>query len=509
MSRRDRSERSDHDSRAARITKISSLVATAALALCVTGCPSVATTQGARPPAADKWYQRAKADYGSADVGEARDSIKKALAIVPNDPAVRTLAARIALAGLDYAEALRLLKGIKGSDAAGLRGRALWYNGELEAAADELDSMLNDPEIVDDWAKGVSKLARRGAGRTPFALSGALLAAVELTHVNPVAPFFVVPVEIDGESALALIATGNAEVYLDSSTRPEPAWVSMRFGQKLEVHDVPALTQDLSGFTKQVGAPIKALIGVNLLRHLHTTMDYDGHQFVVRTFSPPPPPDATRVDLSYIRGGGMILRGKFGGERGEPVSLLLDTSMTFPLALDEGGWKKAGSVAKDLKLIPQDPEQKLREGLVPMVRLGAFDVPKVPGVYGTPVDKIEKQIGLDIDGLIGTSLLAPFRVTFADQGRMMWIEDTTILLQRMLSESARGQGPDEPPPDFGPGGLPDPVSPFGPPPGPGPGPSLKLPPAPGGGNPAPPPSPSPGANSPPGGAKPQRKAPER
>ncbi|UQA62119.1 tetratricopeptide repeat protein [Polyangium aurulentum] len=484
-------------------SRIESLVVVAAATLMLTGCPSAGSLQNGRPAAADKWYQRAKQDFQTAEVEEARDSIKKALAIVPNDPEVRKLAARIALARLDYAETVRLLKGVKGSEASGLRGRALWYSGDLEAAADELDAMLNDPDVVDDWAKGITKLARRGAGRTPFALSGALLASTELPHVNPYTPFFVVPVEIDGESALALVATGNAEVVLDSATRPEPSWISMRFGQKLEVHDVPALTQDLSGVSKQMGAPIKALLGVNLLRHLHATLDYDGRQFVARTFSPPPPPEATRVDLSYVRGGGMILRGKFGGERGESVSLLLDTSMTFPLALDEGGWKKAGHVAKELKLVPEDPDQKLREGVVSMVRLGAFDVPKVPGVFGTPVGQIEKALGLDIDGVLGTGLIAPFRVTFGDGGRHMWIEDTTAQLQRIMAESAsRPPAPaNEPDPLMGPG---DPLSPFGPSPigGGGAGaPTLKVGPSPAPGGAAPPADnkkPAPGGNTPAG-----------
>ena len=160
----------------------------------LTGCPTVGSLQTARPPTAEKWFQRAREDYRTADIDDARDSVKRALTIVPNDPEVRTLAARISLAELDYAETLRLLKGIKGSTASGLRGRAYWYNGDLDAAADELDKLLEDPDIVDDWAKSITKLARQGTGRTPFALSGALLASTELPHVNPYAPFFIVPV---------------------------------------------------------------------------------------------------------------------------------------------------------------------------------------------------------------------------------------------------------------------------------------------------------------------------
>ncbi len=469
------------------------------------GCPTAGSVQTARPPTAEKWYQRAKDDYRAVDIDDAKDSVKRALAIVPNDPDVRTLAARISLAELDYAETLRLLKGIKGSTASSLRGRAHWYNGDLDAAADELDKLLSDPDIVDPWAKGVTKLARQGAGRTPFALSGALLAVTELPHVNPYAPFFIVPVEIDGESALALIATSNAEVVLDNKTRSEPSWISIRFGGKLEVRDVPALTEDLSGLSKQLGAPIKALLGVNLLRHLHATLDYEGQQFVARTFSPPQPPEATRVNLSYIRGGGMILRGKFGGERGQPFSVLLDTSVYFPLELDEAAWKKAGTETKDLRLVPDEPTQQLRTGVIRTMRIGAFDVPPVEGIYGrTPFDQFEKQLSVDIDGIMGTGFLAPFRITFGDQGRMMWMEDPTVALARMIAAS-QNRGPEDELPPQGLPGMPDPLNPLGPGPSlPGMDPSMRTP--------APPLGPGPGVEPtppPPGGTKPQRNAPER
>ncbi|WP_437929698.1 hypothetical protein WMF37_10670 [Sorangium sp. So ce291] len=403
----------------------------------------------ARPPAAEKWLARARQEFQSADLDNARDAVAKALTIVPADTDARLLAGRIALARLDYGEALRLLKGVAGSEAAGLRGRALWYKGDLDAAADELEAMLDDPDVVDDWAKSIAKLARRGAGRAPFTISGGLLAAVEMPHVSPAAPFFVVPVEIDGESALAMVSTGTGEVVLDSSTRKEPSWVSLRFDRKLEINDVPALTQDLSGISKQMGAPIKALLGVNLLRHLNATIDYSGRQFVVRSFSPPAPPDATRVDLAFIKGGGMVLRSSVGPDKTVQGPLLIDTSMTFPIALDKEGWKKAGFDADGLKRVEQDPEQKLKQGVVPMLRLGALEIPKVPGVYGAPLQAVEKQLQLDLDGVIGAGLLAYFRITFGDGGRLMWIEDDAAM-NKVLRGGApapadEGQAPAAPP----------------------------------------------------------------
>ena len=420
------------------------LVIALGLALAV-GCSPAVSPENDRPQAAEKWFRRAQEAFQVADIEEARDSIQKALVISPQDPEVRMLAGRIALARLDYAETLRLLKGVKSSEASGLRGRALWYKGELDAAADELEELLNDPDIKDEWAKSIAKLARRGAGRTPFTISGGLLTPVEMPHVSPTDPFFVVPLEIDGESALALIATGNAEVVLDSTTRQEPSWVSIRFGKRLEVHDVPALAQDLSGLSKSLGAPIKALLGVNLLRHINATIDYGGRQFVARSFAPPAPPNATRVDLAYIRGGGMVLASSLGAEKGAYASLLVDTAMSFPLALDKEGWKKAGIDSATLKLLPQTQEG-LRGGVVPMLRIGAYDVPKVPGIFGAPIADIEKLLTLNIDGVVGAGLLAHFRITFGDGGRLMWIEDHTAV-ERMLNRGA----PQGPPPPAAPG----------------------------------------------------------
>src|SRR5262249_19548644 len=107
-------------------------------ALTIGGCPL--TPYNSPPEKAEGWDQRAQRARLEADFQEAHDSAEKALAIVPEDPQVRVLAAHVALTSLDYAEVLRLLKGIKSTEASALRGRAFWYKGELEAAADELDA---------------------------------------------------------------------------------------------------------------------------------------------------------------------------------------------------------------------------------------------------------------------------------------------------------------------------------------------------------------------------------
>jgi hypothetical protein len=399
-----------------------------ALAAALSACPEPRTPAGpTRPPLAQKWFDRAKGDYVSANIDDAADEIRSAMQAAPDDAELKIWGGRIALARLEFAEAVRILTGVGTSEARGIRGRAHWYAGEIDAAADELEAMLQDPDVRDPWAKDIAALARRGAGRKPFQMSGGIVAPTEMPRVFRTS--LVVPIEIDGEQGLALIATGTPEVMLDSTTRKEASWVSLRFGGRIEVKDVPARVQDLSAISRQMNAPIKALLGINLLRHLNATIDFTGSQFVVRNYVPPPPPNATRVPLYYFKGGGMVLRSALKAEKDPaPASLLVDSVFDYPIALDEAGWKKAGIDVAQLQATPQDP--KLKQGLVPIVRLGAFDIPGVPGVFGPPptdrLADIEKGLDVDLDGMLGSAMLAEFSVTLTEDGRGMWLEFTPM-----------------------------------------------------------------------------------
>jgi hypothetical protein len=388
------------------------------------GCAAAGPGEAEWPPLAKKWFERAQSSFQAGDVEDAETAIENALHADQHRPEIRVLAARVALSRLDYAKVVTLLKDVEGTEASSIRGRAWWYAGDVEQAADELERLVADPEVRDPWATEIAKLSRRGIGRKPFALSGAMVAVSEMPRMGTAA--LIVPLEISGEPALGLIDTSTAEMKLDSSKGSEPSWVSLRFGEKddkLEVRDVPALPQDLSGISRRVNLPIRALLGVNLLRHLHPTVDFMGGQFVARNFEAPPPPEATAVKLSYVRGGGMLLRGAVGSATAQqPASLMIDTSQMFPVQLDDGGWTKAGVPLSSLRAIPN--QGTLRQGVLPLLRLGAFDVPSVPGVAGNEsIKDRENSLGIDLDGLVGSGLFAGFRVTLVDGGRTMWLED--------------------------------------------------------------------------------------
>lgn len=384
------------------------------------GCGPTLPEEAEWPPLGKKWYERAQHSYRNGDIEDAEIACENALKVVSDRAEVRQLAAQVALAQLEYDRAVQLIRGMKGKEASAIRSRAYWYAGKVAEASDELDLLLADPEVRDPWASEVAKLARQGRGRKPFELSGGLLAVTEMPRVGTTS--LIVPLEVDGEPALAMIATDVAEAVVDSSSGKESSWVQLRFGERVEVSDVPAMARDLSRISRQLNAPIKMLIGVNLLRHLHATFDFGGGQFVVRTFEPPPPPAATTLHVNYVRGGGMVLRGAFAVDDAAPqASFLVNTSMTYPIALDKQGWEKAGVSLSSLSAVPN--ADSVKQGTLPLLRLGAFEVPGVPGVLGGPVQEMEKGLDIELDGLLGSGLLAAFRVTLVDRGKTMWLED--------------------------------------------------------------------------------------
>jgi tetratricopeptide (TPR) repeat protein len=421
--------------------------------------PASGSRMPTRPPLVKQWFDRAEASYRAADFDDAREAARQALGVAPQDGEIRTLAGRIALVRLDYAEALKVTEGVESSDAHSIRGRAFWFSGDLEHAADELEALLADPSVKDPWAHDVAALARHGSGRHPFEIGGGFVASVDMPRMIDrisLGTANVVPCELDGERILALVATGTSEVLLDSSSRHDPTWVSLRF-DRLEVKDVPALVQDLSPISRQIGVPIQAMLGAQLLRHAHVTFDRRGDQFVIRRQDASPPPDASRVPLYYLRGGGMVVRANVTTKPDDFIPLFVDSTRLFPLALQDEAWKRAGVDLKSLASVPDAPAVK--RGLVPTFRMGGFDLPHMPAIGGVDLDELSSGIDVALGGVVGADLLSYFRVTFADEGRFIWMEpDPTVL-------GPQGSGDDGAPPPAAPPAA-APPAPATPPPNP-------------------------------------------
>jgi hypothetical protein len=424
---------------------VNPLVLAGALLAAAACGPGLGPNAAGRTPLADQWLKRAQTSYKSGDFDDAYDAGKHALDAAPRDVEIRTLEARVALTKLDFNEALRVTEGLQSTEAHSIRGRAHWYLGDIEQAADELEAMLQDPSVKDAWARDVARLARQGSGRHPFEMEGSIVAQVDMPRVVaqvPLGAAHVVPCELEGDRILALIATGTSEVIVDVNSRREPAWVNLRFSDLVEVKDVPALTQDLSAISHSLGVPIKALLGANLLRHVHATFDRRGDQFVVRKQDATPPPEATRVPLWYVRGGGMTLRASVTSRDDGDSAMAVDSSRFLQpglLALEDSIWKKAGIDVRTLTPMPDSPN--VRRGFLPSLKLGGIDLVKVQALEGLDFGELQSAMDVDIGGLVGAELLANFRVTFADEGRFMWIEADPTAIERPAPRPSPSSAP--------------------------------------------------------------------
>jgi hypothetical protein len=214
------------------------------------------------------------------------------------------------------------------------------------------------------------------------------------------------------------------------------------------------------------------MLGANLLRHAHATFDRRGDQFIVRRQDPSPPPDASRVPLFYMRGGGMLMHAGIT-QADANVALLTDSARLYPVFLTDAAWQKAGVDPKTLSPFPGMPDVK--RGVVPTFRLGGFDLAKLPAVAG--IDSSEMaSFDVDLAGVVGAELLAFFRVTLADEGRFMWLEPDPTLVGALQQTPAR-PGSQLPPSAPPPAGSPPPPASTAPSAGPSPAPPASARPA--------------------------------
>jgi hypothetical protein len=164
----------------------------------------------------------------------------------------------------------------------------------------------------------------------------------------------------------------------------------------------------------------------------------------------------------------MTLRGLFTATpEGGETPLLVDSSRFLMLALQDDTWKKAGVDPKTLTPLADAPN--IRRGPVPNFKLGGFDLSRMPAMQGLEMGEFQQTLDVNVGGVVGAELLAFFRVTFADEGRFIWIEPDPSLLAPPPVQ--RGAAPGGPPPM-----KPDPDSSAAPPPPPPP--TTAAPPAP-------------------------------
>ncbi|MBK7396528.1 MAG: hypothetical protein IPJ34_09570 [Myxococcales bacterium] len=199
----------------------------------------------------------------------------------------------------------------------------------------------------------------------------------------------------------------------------------------MEFRDVPALVEDLSGYSQQQ-VPIGALIGANFLRRLHATFDRGADQLVLRRDDPPNPPTLTRLPVAWVRGGGMVVRATIKKE--------FELSGGLGSTAARRGASRSPSppgrfVGVDVSKMQTYNDTKYER--LTNIKLGALDLGPAVGVSGaTAIEDKLKQLDVTTIGALGMTFLGAMRVSLVENGRTMWIEtdqDTSGILAPNLN----------------------------------------------------------------------------
>lgn len=122
----------------------------------------------------------------------------------------------------------------------------------------------------------------------------------------------------------------------------------------------------------------------------------------------------------------MLLRATVTARAEDTIALFVDSTRPFPLLLEDAAWRRAGVDVKSLASLPDSPTVK--HGVVPIFRLAGLDLSKMPAVAGVDLAELTQGTDIDLGGVVGADLLAFFRVTFADEGRFVWLEPDPMLI---------------------------------------------------------------------------------
>ncbi|MBK7399976.1 MAG: hypothetical protein IPJ34_27915 [Myxococcales bacterium] len=226
------------------------------------------------------------------------------------------------------------------------------------------------------------------------------------------------------------------EVVLDQKTRSKPSWVSIRIANdkntaSMEFRDVPALVEDLSGYSQQQ-VPIGALIGANFLRRLHATFDRGADQLVLRRDDPPNPPTLTRLPVAWVRGGGMVVRATIKKEFELSGGAVDRQRLAVGLAFPSPPGRSVGVDVSKMQTYNDTKYERLTNIKLP----GALDPGPRSRPGATAIEDKLKQLDVTTIGALGMTFLGAMRVSLVENGRTMWIEtdqDTSGILAPNLN----------------------------------------------------------------------------
>ncbi len=367
-----------------------------------------ATAPGGGSPAVDPDDPRALTEeaalaWRALDPESAARSAERAVAAGGGTDALE-IAARANLALGRYDDAIDALERATSPHLRRLRARAQIGRGDFEAAARTLEGD-DDP-----WAESIRPALAAMGARRAYRVRGER-AEVALEDL----PLPVVRVRVDAVETLALIGSGAAETVLDPSVRATAGAIdALRVGD-LRIGPVPHTVRSLEAVREALGAPIGAVLGLDLLMRLHARLDGPGRRITLLTEPEPVPADATTTAFITPTGSFLAVEARL---EDRAVWLTVDTAGIFPIALAPGVDAALGLEARDWQASDAGPSLVVLSA----IRVGSLSIEELPVIRGVLDEHHARAVGAPVAGSLGWGLLGQLVVRFDPDGRRLVFE---------------------------------------------------------------------------------------
>jgi hypothetical protein len=358
---------------------------------------------------APSWSDRAVTSYLEGDMDAAWRASQNALQLNPLDDHGMEVAARVALSRLDARATVAVLERAHGPTLLRLRARANAMLGEFAAVARDLGA-VDGQEPVDGWATAMLPLSRAATAGPYFSATGDASAEIPYQGAAATLPIPIVAITIDGHATNALIATSASTTVVDDDGHPSGSVIADIGLGALHVHNVPSFARDLSDIENAVHIPIGAVIGMDILLHLHATLDGPNRKLIVRTAAPEIANDSLALPFAMFQGSLLAIRATIND--GQPQYYALDSAAGLVLALADVAVQSMHVDPATLPLVPGSPVANARVVDIESFHLGAAAIEHVPGVTGLVPPGLVEVAGTRIYGVIGGQFLAQFQMTF-------------------------------------------------------------------------------------------------
>jgi len=389
------------------------------LAMTSTACGASAASgvvSPAEPEDIASLSSRARAALEGGDLEAAWRASSRALDLSADDASAQDVAARVALARGDDEGAVRVLRRATAPVLVRLRARARFRRGELAAAAEDLAS-VEDRDPVDGWAVAVLPIARAGSGMELYRLEGA---GETVLPFVPDVPVPVVAIVIDGRTVNALVATSADLTILDDGVRESSGIADRLELGGVSVQRVPVLVRDLDEVSSQVGVPLGAVLGIDLLLRLGATLDGRERRLVLRRERDDGPMAGAAIPFVTLGGTFLAVRAEVDGRTSG--WLTVDSAGLFPVAVSDVTTAHLRWTADDVTTVPGAPSGRVMLGRIRSLRMAEVELADLPALTGLVPAELPDLAGVPVAGMLGSALWMQLRITLDPRDRSIHVE---------------------------------------------------------------------------------------